>query len=55
VFADVGFSLVDGGFRPPQPFPSWTWNGIWDAPRPYPADAGNVPHRWSEDVLNWTA
>lgn len=40
------------GFRPPQPYPSWTWeNDAWTPPVPLPEDE-NV-YSWSEDKLDW--
>lgn len=37
------------GFRPPQPFPSWTWAGShWSPPKPAPTDPG----RWIWDESN---
>ena len=39
--------------RPPQPYPSWTWNGeIWEAPVPYPE--GEEFYEWNEDNQEWT-
>ena len=40
--------------RPPQPYPSWTWNSetlSWDAPIPYPDD-GKV-YEWNEAEQRW--
>lgn len=40
------------GFRPAQPYASWTWNGIkWDAPTPQPEPEGS--HTWNETTLSW--
>lgn len=40
------------GFRPPQPYPSWTWqDGAWNAPQPYPDS--ELPHYWDEDSQAW--
>ena len=39
--------------RPPQPYPSWTWNGeIWEAPTSYPE--GGEFYEWDEDNQEWT-
>lgn len=38
--------------RPPQPYPSWTWqNGAWTPPTPYPDDGGE--YQWNEDAQAW--
>ena len=40
------------GFRPPQPFPSWTWNGVgWEAPVPKPEGE----YSWNEETQTWDA
>ena len=40
------------GFRPPQPYPSWTWvDGSWTPPVPYPDDDGF--YTWDEDEQAW--
>lgn len=37
--------------RPPQPYPSWTWeNGAWTAPVPYPAGGF---YDWDEETQSW--
>mgnify|MGYP001553094735 CR=1 FL=1 len=44
------------GFRPPQPYPSWTWeNDKWNAPVPYPEVSEENPayYVWNEDTLTW--
>lgn len=44
----------DGGFAPPQPFPSWILNpdsGLWDAPVPMPTEGG--PWAWDEPTVSW--
>jgi hypothetical protein len=39
--------------RPPQPYPSWTWNGeTWEAPVPYPE--GEEFYVWDEENQEWT-
>lgn len=54
--------LTSGGFevsavatftapRPPQPYPSWTWeDGAWQPPIPYPSEGDWV---WDEDLGDW--
>jgi hypothetical protein len=38
--------------RPPQPYPSWTWNGeTWEAPVPYPE--GEEFYVWEEENQEW--
>ena len=38
--------------RPPQPYPSWTWDGArWVAPKPMPDDGGY--YSWDEDSGEW--
>lgn len=42
--------------RPPQPYPSWTWDGTgWQPPVPIPAfDPENpVYYEWDEDSQTW--
>ena len=46
-----GWSLTDGEFRPPQPYPSWTWEGVWTPPTPYPDDGG--AYDWDEQSQEW--
>ena len=44
------------GFRPPQPYPSWSWvDGAWVAPVPYPDVDPNSEtyYTWSEEQQNW--
>jgi hypothetical protein len=37
---------------PPQPYPSWTWDGTaWQPPTPYPQDGG--VYDWDEDGQEW--
>ena len=40
---------------PPQPFPSWTYDGIkWNPPVPYPDDPPTAPMlNWNEETLTW--
>lgn len=38
--------------RPPQPYPSWIWNGErWVAPVPYPTDGKE--YTWDENKKKW--
>lgn len=40
--------------RPPQPYPSWTWDTVdkvWIAPVPYPDD--DKDYYWDEPTLAW--
>ena len=40
------------GFRPPQPYPSWSWDGTgWQPPTPMPEDGGF--YSWDEDSQAW--
>lgn len=55
-YAGVGYEYLEAeqDFRPPQPFPSWTWsNKTWNPPTPMPSTGG--PYRWSEEDLEWVA
>ena len=37
----IGWTLVDGEWRPPQPGPEYVWDGAaWVVPEPEPAPAG---------------
>lgn len=37
---------------PPQPYPSWTWDGeSWQPPVPMPTDPG--AWSWDEDAQEW--
>ena len=46
----VGWQIVDGGFRPPAPYPSWTWDNGWHPPVPQPEDG---LWTWDEDQQSW--
>ena len=48
----IGWTLHNGIFIPPQPFPSWILNeeGEWVAPKPEPSN-GN--YYWDESVQEW--
>ena len=47
----VGWTVEDDGFRPPAPFPSWTWDDGWHPPVPQPDEGEWV---WDEDAQTWT-
>jgi hypothetical protein len=47
----IGYTYTpEQGFRPPQPFPSWTWDDGWQPPAPMP-DEGSW--QWDEDAQSW--
>ena len=52
-FAGIGWTYIDDlGFHAPQPFESWTLNGlIWEAPEPKPEG----DFYWDESELKWVA
>jgi hypothetical protein len=52
-FAGIGWTYIDDlGFHAPQPFESWTLNGlIWEAPEPKPEG----DFYWDEAQLKWVA
>ena len=40
------------GYRTPQPFPSWTWDGVmWQPPVPKPEGE----YLWNEETQTWDA
>jgi hypothetical protein len=42
----------ENGFRPEQPYPSWTWSiDGWQPPTPYPTD--NKFYIWNEELKLW--
>lgn len=44
----------ENGFRPPQPFPSWSWaDGVWVPPVPYPQSDDFF--LWDEEAKEWVA
>lgn len=48
----VGWRRADGQWRPPQPYPSWIWDGAgWVAPVPKPEEGG--PWIWDEETQSW--
>lgn len=55
-YAGIGFEYLESeqDFRPPQPYPSWTWsNKTWNPPTPMPLTDGL--YKWSEEDLEWVA
>lgn len=40
------------GYRPPKPFDSWVWDGVyWAAPAVMPSDGGQ--YEWNETTTSW--
>ena len=55
-YAGIGYEYIEGNFRPPSPFPSWSFDfgkWEWQAPVPYPEDDGGVPRQWHEETQTW--
>lgn len=51
----VGWFTVDGSWRHPSPYPSWSWDGKdWVPPVPYPSDS-DVSFSWDEDSGLWVS
>lgn len=50
-YAGIGWTYIDNlGFYSPQPFASWTLNGlVWEAPIAKP----DGDHWWNESELRW--
>lgn len=48
----VGGTFDSGYFYPPQPYPSWSKDGVggWDAPVPMPEDG---MYTWDEETTSW--
>ncbi len=47
----AGWERYEGGLRPPAPFPSWSWDGMfWNAPVPAPEDG---EYWWDENRGSW--
>jgi hypothetical protein len=45
------------GYRPPQPYPSWTWDkdvSAWVAPVPVPDVECENGWQWNEEDQEWT-
>ena len=54
-YAGIGFEYLaeTQNFRPPQPYPSWTWaNNTWNPPTPMPSEG---KWSWNEAELAWVA
>ena len=51
----IGWSLIDGVWTMPRPYPSWTLdaNRVWQPPTPIPADGGM--YVWDEATLSWVS
>lgn len=50
----IGYLLVDGEFRPPAPYDSWTWDGTdYQPPVPMPDPVEGYCWSWDEDVQEW--
>lgn len=57
-YAGIGYEYIQdaGDFRPPSPFPSWTFDyntWQWTPPIPYPDDDDGKPRRWNEEMQRW--
>jgi hypothetical protein len=53
-FAWIGSEVIDGKFKPPQPFDSWSFDDElfdWIAPTPEPTDG--KPYYWDESEVAW--
>jgi hypothetical protein len=50
--AHIGGDYLDGYFYSPQPFPSWSRNGLgsWQAPVPMPDKENCI---WNEELGEW--
>lgn len=50
----VGYLYADGEFRPPAPYPSWTWDGSdYQPPTPMPETDDEHTAVWDEDSGKW--
>lgn len=52
----VGAEVINGKFKAPQPFESWTWNSkafAWVAPTPKPTTDPEGYWEWDEASLAW--
>ena len=57
-YAGVGFKYDEqlDIFHPPQPYPSWTLDGVkgqWNPPVPMPEMEDGVLHTWNEEEQQW--
>jgi len=53
-FAWIGSDVIDGKFKPPKPFDSWSFDSkafVWKAPIAMPKDS--KPYYWNESELAW--
>jgi hypothetical protein len=48
----IGWTYTESdGYRPPKPFPSWSWNNdTWKAPVEKPTEG---LHTWNEETKSW--
>lgn len=47
----VNWTVYENGYRPPQPYLSWIWDGeFWQPPTPMPETGLWI---WDEDTLSW--
>lgn len=58
LYAGVGYEYIEEAqnFRPPQPFPSWSFDFSsweWTPPIPYPDDDDDRPRKWHEEMQCW--
>lgn len=54
LFAWIGSEIIDGKFKPPQPYESWSFDSetfVWVAPTPMPEDGKR--YYWNESKLAW--
>lgn len=52
--AYIGGQYVNGKFRIPRPYSSWSWSdelNSWQSPIPYPQD--DKVYTWDEELLSW--
>jgi hypothetical protein len=52
--AYIGGDYINGKFRIPKPYQSWTWNendSTWQAPVTYPQD--EKVYVWDENSISW--
>lgn len=50
----IGAEVIDGKFKPPQPYASWSFDETsfkWQSPIPKPND--EFMYYWDEDTLSW--
>lgn len=52
----VGAEVINGKFKPPQPYESWVWNNkafTWEAPKPKPTTNPEGYWEWDEETKSW--